>query len=494
MDAIIWNSGSDTDTNLTYRYLGAYKVAHSLRSNGFSVQIIDHITRLTDQELYSFTKKFITSKTEILAISTTFLCQENYKWPGSDRTYRIPYSVYTALKTIKEEHPRIRIILGGYMAGAVSGWGLVDASVIHYGEDIFLELMEHLRYGKDEPRYEIRNPVPNVTMKMYTDPRNPRHNIQHDNHIFADNDCIVPGETLPIEVSRGCMFHCKFCNHLLLGRKKLDYLRDFELIRNEMLHNESKWGVKNYYVICDTFNDTTIKMEKWHDMVKSLPFDINFTAYLRADLLHRFTEIPALLKESGLLSAFHGLESLQERASSAVGKGWSGKHAREWIPTLYHDIWKGEVFQTLGFIIGLPGDRREDIVDTVKWFIKNDLNGASFTNLSLNRGSQFPSEFEKDYEKYGYRFKDGDDSNWYTDYWSKTEVIKFNDSVITPMIVGNRSLIGSWDVLSAMTYGYNGRDLSKKNLLSIGKKDWWKSVAVQQRIYIEKYKTLLLSI
>jgi glycosyltransferase involved in cell wall biosynthesis len=94
-------------------------------------------------------------------------------------------------------------------------------------------------------------------------------------------------------------------------------------------------------------------MKEWHKMVTSLPFKINYTAYLRADLLDRYEDVPYMLAESGLLTAFHGIESLGEKASTVIGKGWSGKKARDYIPKLYHDIWDNKVYQTLSFIIGL---------------------------------------------------------------------------------------------------------------------------------------------
>lgn len=460
MDVVIWSGTPDRDTKYIFRYMGAYKISYFVRKYGYSSQVIDFINFMSEEQLYDASTKFITQDTNILAISSTFLCQLTYIWP--DRRYaRFPYHVFLVLERIKKEYPNIKIILGGHLAHSIGSYGLVDASVIEYGEDIFLELLEHYKLGKDEPEFIVaRSDRSSDVRKMYNKSKTIRFNIQTDAHLFLEQDCIISGETLPIEISRGCVFKCKFCNHLLLGRGKLDYLRSFECVKEEMLHNYNKWKITNYFIICDTFNDTPIKMKQWYDMVMALPFKINYTAYLRADLLHRYSDTPIILKDTGLYSTFHGIESLGAEASKIIGKAWSGKHAREWIPMLYHDIWEGKIKQHLSFIIGLPNDTRESIIDTVNWCVDNNLYSYQFEILGLyNRaglGKDKSSEFEKNAESYGYSFPDSRYLDlWKSFYWNKNEAIEFRKSIIHPIIQNNSSWFNSWDNLSLMTFNVN---------------------------------------
>jgi radical SAM superfamily enzyme YgiQ (UPF0313 family) len=463
MDVIIWTSGQTVDDHyVPYRYLGPYKIAHSCRTAGYQVQVIDFITSMDEDRLYQITCKFINNDTVVLAISTTFLCQRWWYWPDGTRA-RIPYHLYRVLNRIKAEHPTIMIILGGYQSDAVARSAVADASVNQYGEDIFVDVINHLKKGTPEPPFEMRPTGydPTYKRKTYLRPLSIKHNIQSDNHLFTDQDCIIPGETLPIEISRGCIFSCKFCNHLLLGRGKLDYLRSFECVEAEMCHNHAKWGITNYFVICDTFNDTETKMKAWHSMVSRLPFKIQYTAYLRADLLHRFQDVPYLLKETGLATAYHGIESLGVEASQIVGKGWSGKHAREWIPTLYHDIWGKKVLQHLSFIVGLPGDTKESLVDTVYWFAQNDLYSAVMQTLNINRKIGNHSEFERNHAKYGFRFPNDNIDMWETDYWTQQEASEFNINILTPMLNKHNAWLKSWDILALMSLGYKLTDFDK---------------------------------
>jgi radical SAM superfamily enzyme YgiQ (UPF0313 family) len=459
VDVIIWSGTPDRNPKLTPRYIGPYKIAKALRDQSYSCQIIDFINFMTEKQLYFITKKFLSNKTLVLAISTTFLNQILYTWPdGLKKSW--PYHVYCALKQIKLEHPYIKIILGGHKAHAIDGLEIVDASVINYGEDIIIDLLDFYKWNKPEPHFEVNKIInpPYTERKMYDKPVKVRHNIQYDTHLFTDNDCIIDGETLPIEISRGCRFKCKFCYHLLLGRGKLDYLRDFELIKNQMLHNKSNWSVSNYFVICDTFNDTAEKMQRWYNMVKSLPFNINYTGYVRADLLYAFPEQAHILKETGIYSVFHGIETFGTESSKIIGKGWSGKYAKDWLPKLYHDVWNGEVLQHLSFIVGLPGDTRESLLDTARWFVNNKMWSTEFIPLDLSynktQSLRRSSEFEKTYEMYGYSFPNkNNQQEWHLPYWNKTEAANFAEIELKNTVKASNVWFNSWSVGALKTFG-----------------------------------------
>jgi hypothetical protein len=232
-------------------------------------------------------------------------------------------------------------------------------------------------------------------------------------------------------------------------------------------------------------------MIEWHKMISSLPFKIKYTAYLRADLLEKFKDVPYLLKDSGLISAFHGIESLNRESALAVGKGWSGTRARDYIPELYHDIWKKEVFQSLSFIVGLPGETRESVRSTLNWFNENDLQNIMFHPLYLNntKGVKNLSEFERDAEKYGYSFEDdmlfrirGNVSNWKNDYWSLKDVVVFLGTDISPNLSKSHSL-GSWLVLHYIGLGV------PQNVM-FDKKNYIPTNVVFD--YLKKYKKLIL--
>ena len=495
MDIVILTSGPSTVVGSTFqrdsenypnvfRTIGAYKIAHSCRNQGFSVKVIDHIVHFSAEELVEALKIYIDRDTSILAISCTFVV------PYGD----MPENIVHAVSIISKEFPNLKIIMGGYHTHSSRKIVEFDtyAVITEYGEDIFRDVANFICRKQPEPSYTIDfNIKTNKMIKVYSTPLTHDYNIETDNFRFHPDDTIIQGEALPIEISRGCIFKCKFCNHRLLGRGKLDYLRSFEIIKEELIYNYENWGTDSYYIICDTFNDTEYKMIEWHKMISSLPFKIKYTAYLRADLLEKFKDVPYLLKDSGLISAFHGIESLNRESALAVGKGWSGTRARDYIPELYHDIWKKEVFQSLSFIVGLPGETRESVRSTLNWFNENDLQNIMFHPLYLNntKGVKNLSEFERDAEKYGYSFEDdmlfrirGNVSNWKNDYWSLKDVVVFLGTDISPNLSKSHSL-GSWLVLHYIGLGV------PQNVM-FDKKNYIPTNVVFD--YLKKYKKLIL--
>ena len=459
MDVVLWNSGAKTNDFTAYRSLGSYKIAHTVRQAGYSAQVIDHVNLMSREDLFQCTTKFIDANTKILGISTTFLVEDHI----------LPPNLISILNSFNTLYPNLEIVFGGYSVMSSKVFlkylNKKNVSIIPgYGEDIFLDLL-HWKAGKGTKPFIDLNDRHN-RINEYKTAINTLYNLECDNFKFTDQDCILPNETLPIEISRGCIFKCKFCNHLNLGRKKLDYLRDFELVKEEMLHNYAKWGTTNYYIICDTFNDTEYKMKAWYDMVNSLPFKIKYTAYLRADLLDKFPDVPYMLKDTGLFTGFHGIESLGREASTIIGKGWSGKSAREFIPKLYHDIWKDEVHQTLSFIVGLPGDTRESILDMMAWFKDNDLYHQAVHMLGIYKAAlnRHPSEFDLNTEKYGFSFPDETDPTyWETGYWNSNQVVEFIKTDINPIWKDISAPHGSWQIMMMLQYNIDP-SLFKKDL------------------------------
>ncbi len=447
---VLLTSGPDSGGISLYRTIGAYKLARQCRKNGYTAQVIDHINYFNEEELIKLLDKFVSNETLVLGLSTTFTLDWPYK--------TMPDKLINSLNHIKNRFPNLKLVYGGYGLACVDNpttplaWGVIK----EYGEDTFLDLVNFLAGKAPEPKYSLIFNREGDPVRSYQTSRD-RFDIVNDDFKWDHNDAILPGEALPIEISRGCIFKCKFCNHLLLGRGKLDYLRDMELVKEEMIYNYENWGTTRYYIICDTFNDTEVKMQAWHSMVTSLPFKIEYTAYIRADLLHRFPDVPHMLRESGLISCFHGIESLGP-GSQAVGKGWSYNSGREYLPELYNNIWKKEVFQTLAFIVGLPGDTKEEAMSWVKWFADNDMYNMSPHILGLHNptGSSGThlSEFDRNATKYGYTFPARHSDLWHHPDWGhKRDAVSFLNNELLPALNPHNARHGSWQIVQLLQLG-----------------------------------------
>lgn len=470
MNVIFWSGG--LSKYILRRYVGPYKIAHYIRKHGYTAQVIDFLDKFTTEGIVRLTSKFVTGETMVLAIATTFLSANIYSWSDGTRR-RIPEHISLAIDKIRETYPHIKIVVGGYMSERLPIDA--DASIMSYvsaTEDIFLEYLEFLQGRGPEPYGSMvtpalvgKNKKPRI---MYSIANSPKYNIETDDFKFTKQDAILRGEPLPLDVSRGCIFACRFCQYPHLGKKKLDYIRGMEYLQEEIENNYSNFGTTNYYILDDTFNDTEIKLKSFHSMTESLPFKIKYSSYLRADLIHRFPDMAHYLQESGLFGAYHGIESLHPEASKLVGKAWSGTHARDFIPELYHNIWNKQVPMHTNFIVGITHDTVENVRSTADWFIDNQLYSIEFNPLGLygvesNSIYTIQSEFDKNAEKYGFKFTgmgEGGLRTWENDNWTDQSAKKLASEM--NKLVLNHKKVHLWFIPALLWYGVKPETILSK--------------------------------
>jgi hypothetical protein len=467
MNIIFWNGGVDWGVSRT---IGPYKVAYWLRKHNYTSQVIDFIDFLPGDIIEKLTRKFITKDTKVLAISTTFLALAVHTH-SNGKKYWISETNLAILKRIKQDFPDIKIVLGGYKSEKLAGFGIVDATVMSYttaSEEIFLEYMNHLTTGSEPPE-SVECWWDPDKRPVYNKARNPIYNIEVDDFKWSKEDGILPGEPLPLDISRGCIFACRFCQYPHLGKKKLDYIRGMEFLKEEILYNYENFGTTSYYIIDDTFNDTETKMKAFYDMTQTLPFKINYASYIRADLVYRFPDTAHYLKESGLYGAFFGLESLHPSASNIVGKAWSGKHAREFIPELYHNIWDHHVPIHTNFIVGITGETIESVDSTADWFIQNDLHSITFERLGLNGPDDGPvwsikSEFDKNSSKYGFTMLPSQSNSifadWKNDNWTRDSA-GYHADRLNKKLADHRKVV-TWSIPNLLWYGVTKDEIENK--------------------------------
>lgn len=442
------------------RSLGVYLLRHYLNKRGYSCQVVDHCQEFSAERLYTLITKFIDETTVCVGLSTTFWRDpEKRTW---DNTQGMPPNLYEATTRIKRDFPHIKIIIGGAGLRNV-GYQIehIDNLVIGESEDLLPELLDFWTGRGQEPEKFYNE----TTEKYYyTKPINKNHDISRCDFEWTDSDCIMPGESLPLETARGCIFKCRFCSYPHLGKKKFDYLKPNENIKKHLLRNYEKWGVTKYTIVDDTFNDSEQKIDQFLEISKQLPFELNYVAYIRVDLVHRFEGMAEKLFESGLRACFLGLESLHPKGSMAVGKGWSGKFARDYVPHLLKNIWKNKVNETAGFIAGLPGEDKESLFNTLQWINDNNIHSLwlglgiaskkSLQNRSMG-DTGFISEFEKNAALYGYKFDENE--KWYNGIWTSDSAEHFANNVMMPGRKNKR--LSCWLHIQLGSLGYTEEEI-----------------------------------
>lgn len=397
MDAILLTCNQTPD-NTIQRYLGPYKIAHKLRLNNFSCCVLDFIHNDVVSDNFSWSKEDFYKKLTTLITKHTLLI-------GFSLTFWKNLSSFFEIKNfIKNNYPNIKIIVGGsFNVRDSATFQHVDAWIRGYGEDILLSLISYYKYNTTEPshirslEYKVKE-YGNVTFQS-----------EFENCVFdwEPIDKIQVGESLPIELSRGCIFKCKFCNFPNIGKRKKDYIKNSDIVKNEIRNAFANYKTSFFQIVDDTFNESSDKVETFMKDIRDLNIPINFGTFSRCDLLQRFPETIDYFERSQIASVAFGIETLNANASKIIGKGWNGtKECTEFLKKL-SKRWNNKINIHCTMIVGLPGESEKDIWENRQRLIDTGVSSFNYYPLTMqhNRTATMLSFFEKNYKDYGFEFK-----------------------------------------------------------------------------------------
>ena len=212
----------------------------------------------------------------------------------------------------------------------------------------------------------------------------------------------------------------------------------------------------------DTFNSHRERTIQFCEMVKTLPFKIQYVGYIRMDLLAIWPEQVKILPQSGLISCHFGIESLDPYSCNMIGKGWGAKNHKKYIEYICQE-WGDDVIIKCSLIAGLGKETEKEWRETEQWFIQSKVHDWAFNSLDLKQYQGF-SEFEKNPEKYGYKFEEYSSEslnnyNWYNDYTDQSKASKFVNNSFKE--TRNRRIPSVWDLMSFLNLGYSLDELKK---------------------------------
>jgi hypothetical protein len=392
------------------KYAGTFRIATELRNHGYSVQTID-LTAFDgfDDNLKEILTNVISEKTLWVGISTTFLYNIfGFPYARSQKSFEkrfgkydsIAHGITSFVDFVKQLNPKIKLIAGGNRRFMIDQFGF---KVFQFYSDT--EIIDYTDWCSG------KNKKVNLNLITSGVVQGSEYKEFHTSQILFDkNDIIDSKDALPIEVSRGCIFKCKFCAFPMNGKTKGEWVKKSSVLLDEFVKNYEEHGVTEYIFSDDTYNDSIDKIKMLCDDVYSkLPFKIGFTTYIRLDLMIRFPETARILQESGLKSALFGIETINHESGKAVGKGLDPMLQFQFLEEIKKNEFK-DILTYSGFILGLPKDRpnESELLEEFIFSDKNKLDNCVVEPLFIapkeftNINKTVYSEFDLEYEKYGY--------------------------------------------------------------------------------------------
>jgi len=379
--AVIFN---DSGSSITRRTMGAYKIAGMMRDKGWNVEVIDWMTSWSNEQLTQYIIKF--GKVDLFAFGNLWM-EDQF--------------VIDKIKFLKNKFPGAKYLLGGPRPYQ-QDFG-ADVMIFGYAEHALEPVLDYMFNNGPAPVHKIPLFAPESILidanKDYRALEIPNYRVD-----YTSNDFVLPTDVLTLEMTRGCRFRCKYCSYAFLGVKE-DYSRSEESIYNEIISNYKKWGTTNYIIADDTFNDRDSKIERLANVVKRLPFEPNFTAFIRLDLVISRPQQLDLLINARVWGHFYGIETLHPDAAKAIGKGMHPDRIKKGLletKAAFMDklgLYRG----TCGMIAGLPFEPVDSWHKSLEWMNENwDCYLFWGLHISTDPNMNTHSDFSIDAARYGY--------------------------------------------------------------------------------------------
>lgn len=273
---------------------------------------------------------------------------------------------------IKECSKRCYVVMGGphptITPDDILESGFVDFVCRNEGERAFLELVNAL-----DGRMEDLQSINGISYRK-------NGQIIHNNNAnFIDDLDSIPyparDKLMNIEkyssedigmllTSRGCPYRCSYCYHPF-GGNAVKY-RSIDNILGEIEKVRKKYGSYQFSIKDDSFTVKRSHVTKFCDALIKNKIKINWDCTTRVNLVDQ--DLLKLMKEAGCNVIKVGVESGSKRILKDTNKGITHEQIYK-AAELFNKL---GIFWTAYFMIGLPQETKEDMLQTYEFM--NEIN------------------------------------------------------------------------------------------------------------------------
>ncbi len=360
--------------------LGLMYIAAVLQQGGYEAEILDaFMTSLSVRKIGETTEigmpynkiadEVRRRKPDIVGISNPFTCQIDHATRVADIVKSIDPDVPTVVGG-----PHVSAVPEEFMSEAEN----VDFAVMGEGEYTMLDIVS-MHEGRKKPE-DIQGIVYRKDDKLLRTPIRPfLKNLDElpfpAYHLVDMESYLNPEEieyrsfkdrSISMITSRGCPFNCSFCAvHLHMGKtfransvdyvvKHIQHVIDKYRVKTIFFEDDNMtFDIPRFNAICDRIIEGNLKF-KWET-----PNGIR-ADYLTLDLLNK-------MKRSGCQSVFFGVESGDQHVLDDIISKSLDLNAVIKVAEMCKKI---RLNTAAFYIIGFPGEKKEDMLKTVEFALK----------------------------------------------------------------------------------------------------------------------------
>jgi len=348
-------------------------------------------------------------------------------------------------QTIKEFNPEAKIILGGPQASVVDvatmrAFPCIDFIVRGEADETFTELLRHL---SSADHWES---IPGITFRRDADViRNQNASPVHDLDCLPlpafDLDAQIKDRTgIHLEIGRGCPFACTFCSTNDFFRRNFR-LKSPQKTVEEMKFLNQEYGFTYFSFVHDMYTVDRKKVVAFCEALRQSRENFTWGCSARTDCID--DELIGLMAETGCRGIFFGIETGSQRLQQVIHKKLDLAEARKRIQCADQH----GVRMAVALIVGFPEETRDDLRDTIHFFIDSLRFDHAEPQASLLAPLAATPIYEqyKDQLVFDHIFSDISDQGWRQDP-AEVEMIKkypeiFPNFYAIPLILLDRSYL-----------------------------------------------------
>lgn len=182
------------------------------------------------------------------------------------------------------------------------------------------------------------------------------------------------GPVATIAASRGCPFHCRFCDTSTFGARVRAYspVKVVEMIR----HLVDRWGIRHVMFVDDLFLASRTRVTEFCERLLASGLRVTWTCTARVDTVK--PDVLALMKRAGCWEISFGLETGSDELLARMDKAARVSRSEQAVGWTH-----AAGIRTKGlFMLGYPGETRETIRatrDFVRRIPMDIMNLSKFT-------------------------------------------------------------------------------------------------------------------
>jgi radical SAM superfamily enzyme YgiQ (UPF0313 family) len=269
---------------------------------------------------------------------------------------------------VKTIDKNIKVVLGGphvhLFPEETLRLGNIDYLVLGEGEIVFKELLDHI-----EDKYELSK----ITGLVFKDNGNIVNTGIHQMIKNLDEIPFPARHLVPFKkytsllskgniittifTSRGCPYKCAFCDRPHLGKKFR--ARSAKNVVDEV-EECTRMGINEFLFYDDTFAVNKERVLNICDEIIRRKLAISWDIRTRVDTVNE--ELLRHLKKAGCQGIHYGIEAGTEKILNVLQKGITIEQAKK----IFNLTRKYNISILAYFMIGNPGETREDIMETFK--------------------------------------------------------------------------------------------------------------------------------